>query len=135
MCARSVQALTFPVILCHYRLYIYVYMLSDSLSDIPVCCARCLLPAVSSCIGRVRSLCSHYALALAGLGAGLTCIARSRWALLPSKRLPTTGTPLNLEYVHTPGTPTVPPVLGSVDLHLALHGVHMDYIMRVHSTN
>lgn len=63
-------------------------MLSEAPSGQPVCCARCLLPAVSSCIGRVRSLCSHYALALAGLGAGLTCIARSRWALLFSSMTP-----------------------------------------------
>ena len=42
---------------------------------------------------------------------------------------------MNMEFVVTPGTPITPPILGSRDVHLALHAIHMDYIMRVHCTN
>ena len=47
---------------------------------------------------------------------------------------PVAGTKLDLEIVRAPSTSTQPPDMGTVGVHLALHAVHMDYIMRVHST-
>lgn len=45
-----------------------------------------------------------------------------------------TGSGLTVDIVRTPGTLTTPPVLESKRVWLALHGIHMDYIMRAHVT-
>lgn len=44
------------------------------------------------------------------------------------------GNKLAMEVVKTPGTATAPPLMETVPVYLALHAVHMDYIMRVHVT-
>ena len=45
------------------------------------------------------------------------------------------GTPVSMDTVETAGSAGVPPVMGRVSLHMALHAVHMDYVMRAHVTN
>lgn len=47
---------------------------------------------------------------------------------------PLDGNGISVDVVHTPGTATSEPVMERKKLHLALHGIHMDYIMRAHVT-
>ena len=75
-------------------------------------------------------------------GALYRCTLRAIWSTLDRRSTQSVvftsgtyaGTKQVFDIVKAPSTRTQPPVMGTVDAHLALHAVHMDYIMRVHVT-